>query len=358
MSPILCQNCHASIDADDRFCSACGTKLVKAASPNRDAVAEKAVPLRWQQVVEAREHAYVCQIPQGWHAQLVLSRDAQGIGHFDFIAMDASGSIKIESPSKTMQYSLNPMMMFSGYQLLPMLPATKYVERVLVPQIQRSHTSVKIEAIVHRPDLAQKVTQENQNMGGEVPGGSYQVAMVQYTFIRNGVLFRQKDYVLTMYLPQQAFWTAKILYCLSAPAHQFKSQEVILTKICDSVHPHPQWLQMEVQRNKQVEQRLNQQAVNKLHAAAQQQQQINQMQQDVFNNMNAHMQQRQAAQDQVQHRMHNILQGVQDAVDDQGNLYQVNYGAYQYYGDGNKAYGLGFWDQPKLNWRPLKLTGD
>src|ERR1700694_1937175 len=101
MSQIQCHTCHASIDADDRFCSSCGAKLVKAS--NGKGAAENAASsiAAWQQVVEVREHAYVCRIPQGWRAQLVLSRDHAGIGYFDFMATDATGSTKLESPSKT-----------------------------------------------------------------------------------------------------------------------------------------------------------------------------------------------------------------------------------------------------------------
>ncbi len=93
---------------------------------------------------------------------------------------------------------------------------------------------------MRRPDLAERAMLEAQKdrSGLHMRCG---VASIQYTFLRNGTIYREKDFIQVEHLAQIGSWTAKLTAQLSAPADQFAQQEPILVGIIEAIQVNEQW---------------------------------------------------------------------------------------------------------------------
>ncbi len=145
---------------------------------------------------------------------------------------------------------------------------------------------------------------------------------------------------------------------MNAPAEQFEEIEPILQGIADSIKVDPRLTRAEQMRGKQAltqaQQRFFQSQQDYLAALNNAQH----VQMDIAQDMVQGQLQRNAEFDRVNYAVGNAIRGTQDMYDPwTGQVYNVDIGAYQYWGDGSRAYGGSFWDSPKLSWHKLEPTG-
>ncbi len=311
-----------------------------------------------QSYVESNEHAFSGFVPQGWSVQAMLQRtpDVTRTPLLQFQATDPGRTASLSISPHYEQYAVNPMQAMSPGPIsyMPAMTASQYIQHQLLPRLQRSHQNLNVEGIKRRPDLALRATLEAQKDHSGLTA-QYGVASVQYTFSRNGKIYREKDFVQVDHLTQIGTWLAKVTAQLSAPADQFAQQEPIFVGIIEAIQPDENWQNTELARAAQV---FNQ-AANNLRNVQQKYvatlQNIQQQQLDIAQDMRAHTNRRIAAFDSIQEDFRNIINGRQNMIDpESGKAYNVEAGYNAYWAGDGYIYGTQSYDRaPKLGLHKL-----
>ena len=337
------------------------TRLIKQLAPTLEYILasyrpEK--PLPRERFVEANQSAFTGFAPQGWRVQAIMQRDHQGTPIGEMKATDPTGFNSVEVSGQYQQFTENPMLMFGPARFLAFMPAVEYIKRFVVPQLQPRLRNMRVEQIVARPDLTQKMQAEAMLIGEHTATTSYDAASLQYTYINNGRLYRNKTFVKLTRYRGLGNWMVLFGAKMNAPAEQFEEIEPILQGIADSIKVDPRLTRAEQMRGKQAltqaQQRFFQSQQDYLAALNNAQH----VQMDIAQDMVQGQLQRNAEFDRVNYAVGNAIRGTQDMYDPwTGQVYNVDIGAYQYWGDGSRAYGGSFWDSPKLSWHKLEPTG-
>ncbi len=313
-------------------------------------------PLPRVRFVEVNEHSVYGFVPQQWSARAVMQRAPDTSTRLDIKVSNPEMNVHLHIPPEYTTYFERPPMAFvPGIQLVPVMPATTYLERFVIPQIQRRNQGAQIEGVVNRPDIAQVVLADGKKYGGLKPNDLCEVASVQYTYFTNGQTYREKDFIHVTRWVNLGMWNTAIGARAYAPIDLFEQYEPVLMGIAESIKPDPQWAQAEQRRADAL-------LVNAQQRAAQAQQEYIQsinnrtrMQIDIGQQMREGAKRRMAQNDHLQQNFDNIISGLQDMIDPlTGQVHTVNTGFYQYWNDGYHSYGGSIGDQPKANWHKLE----
>lgn len=311
-----------------------------------------------QSYVEANEGAFSGFAPQGWNVRAMIQRtpDATRTPLVQFLATDPSGTASLTIPPRYEQYSENPLMAMSPgpIRYKPVMSASQYIQRNVLPNLQRSHQGIKVEGIMSRPDLAQRVMLEAQK---DRSGLAMQcgVASIQYTFSRNGKIYREKDFIQVDHLTQIGTWIVKISLQMSALADQFAQQEPIFIGIIEAIQANEQWQNAEQARAAQVFNQAARNLENVRHKYMATLQNIQQQQLDIAQDMQAHTNWRIAAFDSLQEDFRNIINDRKNMVDPMsGKVYNVETGYNTYWAGDGDIYGTQNYDRsPKIGLHKL-----
>ena len=292
-------------------------------------------PLARTHFVETNEGACSGYVPQGWQVIARVRRGLDRTSLFEFKATDPTGMTTITMPPAFKQYQGNIVMAFNTLaQYRAIVPATRYNQDTFVPQIRRNHPDATIERIANHPDMAQVATA--QETRSNVPGLDIvcDVASVQYTFSRNGTLYRARDIVQITQTRATGTWTVQVKAEMRAPATQFEEQEAILSGIMNSIEMNQQWQQREKQYAQGVLNQAQQRAINAQQAHLQSQQNLFNAQMGIAQDMVAGTNHRNDAFQQAMHGVGNAIRGTQDMYDPQsGRVFNVDLGYGTYWAD-------------------------
>lgn len=317
----------------------------------------KSIPLK--RFTDPNEAAFFGYVPQDWQIKAVLHRtpDQYRAPLTELKACDPTGTCTLYVPPVYEQYTENPMMMMSPGPVRYMLAiaATVYIERLLVPRLRAQHLDMHIEAITRHADIAKHEIQRAFEIDAQ-GGGQIDVASLQYTFTRNGTLYREKIYVRLNCFKSLGSWIASILIQVGAPAKRFAEVEPIFTAIAESLQVNPQWAAREKARNGQMIQQAYGRALQAQQQHAASLQRLHSVQMNIAQDMRQHINDRYQAFMENQHDMHNILQGRVDMRDPwNGQQYNVEIGHGAYWVGDGYVYGTpGNLYAPKLGLHRLE----
>jgi hypothetical protein len=181
------------------------------------------------------------------------------------------------------------------------------------------------------------------------------VASIQYTFSRNGKIYREKDFIQVDHLTQIGTWMVKISLQMSALADQFAQQEPIFIGIIEAIQANEQWQNAEQARAAQVFNQAARNLENVQHKYIATLQNIQQQQLDIAQDMRAHTNRHIAAFDSLQEDFRNIINGRQNMVDPMsGKVYNVETGYNAYWAGDGYIYGTQNYDRsPKIGLHKL-----
>ncbi len=313
-------------------------------------------PLPRQLVREPGEGAFTLEIPQGWFYQGGVNRNnAGGKGLLMFsTGRDPQGSVLVSMPSLSWAF-IEPMMaLFSfptGYPSLPYMPASKFVQKVVMSQYRQMHRDIQLVRVDERPDMAELSQWELARSG--YPPGTFDTsfAMVETTYTDNGVRFREKARVNVMRMPGQAMWNAGLDMMYRAPEGELPGWEPVLTGIFYSFKMNPQW--------QAGEQQMTQNYINNAQADIHRRQmQISQTLSETSDIIANSYWNRQSTYDHISEMRSNAMLGVQNVASDSGDVYKVPNGYDRYWVDGlGNLFGGSWLSDPDMNWQPLNPTG-
>lgn len=285
-----------------------------------------------------------------------MQRVADTSTRLEIKVSNPDGKVNLHIPPEfTLYFERPPMVFMPGIQLMPVMPATAYIERFVIPQIQQRNRDVRIEEVVNRPDIAQVVLANGKKYGSLSQNDLCDVASVQYTFSANGQTYREKDFIHVTRWVNLGMWNATIGGRGYAPIDQFEQRELVLMGIAESIKPNPQWAEAEQRRTGMMLANAQQRAAQAQQDYIQGINNITGMQSDLGQQMREGTNRRIAENDRSQYTFGNIIRGTEDMIDPlTGQVYTVNTGSFQYWGDGYRSYSGSMADQPKLNWHKLE----
>lgn len=246
-----CSHCQKILTTDMRFCSSCGT-------PVAHEVAQQVDPhqLSHTRFVESSENAFSATIPEGWNATGKLIRTPDAGILFQFHATDPSGKIYAEVPGRYYRFQEEAKgwlekMVPQRYQTRPHLPATAFLEQVIVSEMRQRYSDLRVESIRDRADLAPLLAANARSNGEWIQLKHLTVASLRCTFTENGTSYRQKIYISVWHWPVTRVWQVSINSVVRAPAGQFAQYCAMLEGIIESVQPERAWIM--AQRQKKME---------------------------------------------------------------------------------------------------------
>ncbi len=317
------------------------------------------VSIARQVVREPSEGAFTLQIPEGWSWQASLNRNnSGGAASTQFtVARDPQGAMRVMMPSYSWMYTNPGMGPFGAFPssspILPLMPAARYIQQVIAPQVQQQYRDFKLEAVIDRPDFAEWTKWDLHNNG--IPYGALDVsiAMMEVTYTENGARLRAKSKVTVQHqasagVPQ---WNALLDLTYRAPEAEFAAWEPVLTGIFSSLQFNPQWLAIERRRSQE---HFNVAQANIQRSMAN----ISRMQQETSDMLHRSALNRIAAQDKNFEAFDDVINGMQAMATSSGQGYKVPIGYDRYWLDGLGTVHGGSWlSRPDVNWQELKPSG-
>lgn len=313
-------------------------------------------PMARQPAFEPQERAFSIQIPSGWIFRGGVNRNnIGGAGSLQFsVGRDPQGSAMVSMPSFTWMFT-QPVMSFfafpTGVPSLPFMPASQFVQQVVMGQYRQMHPDVQIVRVMERPDLSELSQWELARSG--YPLGTFEtsIAMLEAVYSEQGVRYLEKSKVGVMRQPGQPMWNALIDMMYRAPEAEMRTLEPVLTGCYWTLQINPQW--------QAGERSLAQNYINNSQADIHRRQaQISQTLSETSDIISSSYWNRQASYDRISEMRSNATLGVQNVASDSGEIYKVPFGYDQYWRDGLGNVFAGSWlTQPEINWQPLTPTG-
>lgn len=352
-----CTNCQAMIMSSAKFCQHCGTPVT--------ATQAKAEPLQLMRVREQSQGAYSMLVPKGWQytASIQLYPDGNAISVWQ--VCNPSATVTLSCPGTNFSFQ-EPMMALFG-QMLPnrrpmqYMPTQTFVQRFLLPQLCAIYPQMQVERIVGHPELRDAIRQLYSTTGQNPAQAQFDIASIQFTFMKQGQNYRQINYVTTLRLPAMNIWDACITGQLCAPSDKFATYESLLATIAKSFQWNQQWMQARHAHNEMLAGQMMQQAQARIQQSQMQALQIQRQSiMDIGNISRASQARQMAAQERQFNSMDNIIAGNIDLRGPDGQVYNVT-NDYQerHWIDGLGQVHGGNWNaNPGLNWTPLEPTGE
>ena len=353
-----CTQCQAMLTSSAKFCHLCGTRVTATLSSKEE-------PLQFMRVREQSHGAYSILVPKGWQyaASIQLYPDGNAVSVWQ--VCDPSGTVTLSCPGTIFSFQ-EPMMSLFG-QMLPnrrpmqCIPAQIFVQRFLLPQLHITYPQMQTERIVAHPELIDYIRQLYSTTGQNPAQAQFDIASIQFTFMKQDQNYRQINFVTTLCLPTIHIWDASITNQLCAPADKFATYVGLLTTIGKSFQWNQQWIQARNVRNEMLAAQMMQQSQARTQQAQMQALQVQRQSiMDIGNIARASQTHQMAVQEQQFNSMDNIIAGNVDLRGPDGHIYNVTNDYQQrHWIDGlGQVYG-GSWNaRPGLNWTPLEPTGD
>ena len=309
-----------------------------------------------QTVREASEKAFTFQIPSGWTWQAGLDRNhAGGAPSMQLkTSREPAGIVMASMPSFTWAYTI-PMggMPFfpGGPQVMPLMPAASYIQRIIVPTASQQHPGLRVLSITDRPDLADAFEWSLQFSG--IPRGGLDVTLaeMEVAYVENGISFHARSRVNTLHAPNVPQWNASLSLTFRAPEPEFSTWEPVLMGSLNSLNVDPNFLANELRRSQQFIQKTGRTIDDTLR-------QINSLRQQTSAILSRTAQNTINANDRMWEAGDNVINGVQNVVNSEGQEYKVPVGFDQYWQDpAGNIYGGSASSYPSGYWEPLKPTG-
>ncbi len=352
-----CTHCQAMLTSSAKFCHLCGTP-VTATQPKQE-------PLQFARMREQSQEAYSILVPKGWQYATSIQLYPDGNAVSVWQVRDPSGTVTLSCPGTIFSFQ-EPMMALLG-QMLPnrrpmqYMPTQAFVQRFLLPQLRTIYPQMQVERIVAHPELIDDIRQLYSTTGQNPAQAQFDIASIQFTFMKQGQNYRQINYVTTLCLPATHIWDACIASQLCAPADDFATYSSLLTTIGKSFQWNQQWVQARNAHNEMLAAQMIQQSQARIQQAQMQALQIQRQSiMDIGNISRASQAHQMAAQEQQFHSMDNIIAGNVDLRGPDGQVYNViNDYQQRHWIDGLGQVHGGDWNtRPDLNWAPLEPTGD
>ena len=237
--------------------------------------------------------------------------------------------------------------------MLPLMPAARYIQQVVVPQARQQNRDFNLENIVDRPDFAEWTKWDLRNNG--IPYGTLDisVAVMEVTYTENGVRLRAKSKVTIQHQasPSVPQWNALLDLTYRAPDSEFSAWEPVLTGIFSSLQFNPEWLGRERRRSQAY---FNASQANIQRSLAN----ISHLQRETSDILNRSALNRMAASDRNFESFDDVINGVQAMATSSGQGYKVPIGYDRYWLDGLGTVHGGSWlSRQDVNWQELKPTG-
>ncbi len=234
-----CTHCQATLISSAKFCQLCGTPVT--------ATQANVEQLQFTRVREQGQGAYSILVPKGWQYTTSIQLYPDGNAISVWQVCDPSGTITLSCPGTIFSFQ-EPMMALFG-QMLPnrrpmqYMPTQTFVQRFLLPQLYTSYPQMQVEHIVAHPELIDGIRQLYSTTGQNPAQAQFDIASIQFTFMKPGQNYRQIDYVTTLRLPAMNIWDACITCQLCAPSDKFSAYESLMATIAKSFQWNQQWMQ-------------------------------------------------------------------------------------------------------------------
>jgi hypothetical protein len=224
------------------------------------------------QFVEPGEQAFAAMIPEQWTATGKVMRTPDAGIVFQFRATDPGGTLSAEVPGRYYFFQeeakgwLGKIVVPQKYPTRPHVPATMFLEQIMMPELRQRYADLRVERIVNRADLAASLVTNAFQMGEWVHPKELTAAALQCTFTENGVQYRQRTYIAVQKWPMTRVWRATVGSVIRTPHDQFIQNYATLEGITESVRPEMQWVQVQRQRAQQARQQSFQQIAGAISA--------------------------------------------------------------------------------------------
>lgn len=204
--------------------------------------------------VEPGEQAFTAMIPEQWKATGKVMRTSDAGIIFQFKATDPDGTMSAEVPGRYYFFQeeakgwLGKLVIPQKYPTRPSMPATAFLEQMMVPEMRPRYPDLRVERIANRADLAISLVADALQMGEWVQAKNVTAASLQCTYTENGVKYRQRTYIAVQRWPMTRVWRVMVGSVIRAPYDQFMQYASTLEGITESVRPEMQWVQAQRQQ--------------------------------------------------------------------------------------------------------------
>jgi hypothetical protein len=222
----------------------------------------------FQRVAEPHEGAFTIAIPQGWQIQGGITRanlmaqsiDAQSIeAKLDFaVKQDAAGTVMVHWCPETkycdmraspagMMGMFPPGSNYQGLQVWPLMSAVEFLSQMVFSWAHPNVGQAQIAEGQSEPLLCQAYQHKMAALGMPTPG-NYDGGVARFTYVEDGVLYKEKAQVVIENLGPMAggMWSNKDTVLVRAPKGDLAGWEPALRHIQESVQLNFQWLAREI----------------------------------------------------------------------------------------------------------------
>ena len=248
-----------------------GTEVVDTDPPIAEEIQESILETIFlQRVMEPNEYAFSIQIPQGWQVsggiisveKMKRLSGSQALEpKLDFmLKMDKSGTVMLHWLPDTIycDSSRNALgrlgysrsgSYYLGMQIYPVMSATDYLKRIVIPQ---EHPAAIDVTIIEESSISQLASQHQKllepfKVSSDI---NCDAGMLTVTYKENGVLYKEKliTIIQDMGVSGNGIWTNRDAFLFRAPANDFDRMEPVASAIYMSILFNLDWFRQEVDR--------------------------------------------------------------------------------------------------------------